>query len=197
MGDGIKLIKKDIDLSNIGQPMGWDLEVGGKPYDIYRVGGYIPTKGGDFEIKCYWACPAGEKPTYENLIAFDGDAPSWGVTFDTHNYIENKHGEKEILASTRCWITRNGKKFLSVPTKNIEHALDKVHSDLVKLLEKLPLCVNHRGWEEKAKGKPIYYREKPAVIEYVTPDNRLMLQVEGEGSKCVEILSPLIGWYGK
>ena len=52
---------------------------------IALMGTIIPF-GGKFSENCYWACPAGKKPTYKNLIEFNGDAPTWGIVFDRSNY---------------------------------------------------------------------------------------------------------------
>ena len=39
----IKLIDETTDLSQVRRPIGWDLEVNGVPYDVYRIDGYNHT----------------------------------------------------------------------------------------------------------------------------------------------------------
>lgn len=191
----IKLINEQTDLSKLRNPLKWDLEINGVPYDIYRVEGYNHTIGGKYGENNLWACPSGEKPTYQNLIEFDGDAPTWGVTFDRVNYIKSKWDETEVRCNGVCWITRNGKKFYRISGRYMDYALAKAQYYLVKLQEELPLWISERGWEQQAEGMKIYYYGKPAVIKYVTSSNELMLDVEDEGSECVDLLDPHIRWF--
>lgn len=209
----IKLIKKDTNLSHLKKPVGWDLEVRGEPYDVYRIEGFNHTLGGKWGENCYWACPAGENPTYENLIQFGGSAPTWGVTFDEVNYTKTKWDETEIRNNGVCWITRNGKKFYSVMGRDMNYALSKAQYFIVKLLEECPLYLNDRNWKEQAVGRKVWYQNQPAIIERVTSKNELWIvpynikefhspsgwsKGEWEDYKdglIVELLSPHIDWF--
>ncbi|MED3549982.1 hypothetical protein [Cytobacillus praedii] len=209
----IKLIDENTDLSKLRKPLGWDLEIKGVPYDIYRVEGYVHTIGGKYGENCYWACPMGEKPTYENLIEFGGEAPTWGVTFDKVNYIKSKWDETEVRSNGVCWITRNGKKFYQITGRDMDYALAKAQYYLVKLLEECPLYLSERNWKEQAIGRKIWYQNQPAIIKSVNDENELWIVPEGKPFNAppdweewmgwedyasglrVELLSPHIGWF--
>lgn len=208
----IKLIDKDTDLSKLKKPIGWDLEIKGMPYDVYRVDGYNHTIGGKWGENCYWACPAGEVPTCENLIEFNGDAPTWGVTFDRINYIKSKWDETSVECNGECWITRNGKKFYRIPARYMDYGLAKAQHLLVQLLEECPLWLSERNWKENAIGRKIWYHEQPTIIQSVTSDNELWIIPDGidcfkapaywdgdyddyEDGLITELLSPNIYWF--
>ena len=175
----INLIDENTDLSGLRKPIGWDLELNGRPYDVYSVDGYVHTIGGKWGENDYWACPAGETPTYENLVQFSGDAPTWGVTFNRKNYLRNKWDETSIEANGECWITRNGKNFYRIPARHMDHGLAKAQHILVQLQEECPLWLMGRDWKDEAIGRKIWYREQPAIIESVTSNNELCIKPDG------------------
>lgn len=177
----IKLIDENTDLSNLKRPIGWDLEIKGIPYDIYRVDGYNHTIGGKYGENCFWACATGEKPTHENLIEFNGDAPTWGVTFDRINYVKSKWDETSVEANGACWITRNGKNFYSIPARHMDYGLAKAQYMLVQLIEECPLWLSERNWKENAIGRKIWYENQPAIITRITSDNELWIEPDGIG----------------
>lgn len=208
----IKLIDKNTDLSNLKKPLGWDLEVRGVPYDVYRVEGYVHTIGGRWGENCYWCCPTGEIPSYENLIEFGGEAPEWGVTFAKVNYVKSKWDETEVRSSGSCWITRNGKKFYQILARDMDYGLAKAQYILSKLLEECPLYLAERNWKEQAIGKKIWFREQPAVIKNINNNNELWIVPDGverfkapahwnmdyedyEEGLYVDLLSPHIYWF--
>lgn len=175
----IRLVDENTDLSKLKKPIGWDLEIKGVPYDVYRVDEYVHTIGGRQGENCYWACPAGETPTYENLIEFNGDAPTWGVTFERNNYIKSKWDETSVECNGNCWITRNGKKFYHIPARYMDYGLAKAQHLLVQLLEECPLYLSERNWEEQAIGRKIWYHGQPAMIKRITSDNELWIVPDG------------------
>lgn len=207
-----KLIDETTDLSDLKKPYGLDLEVNGVPYDIYIVEGYVHTIGGRWGENSLWACPAGEKPTHENLIEFNGEAPTWGITFDRVNYVKSKWNETSVETNGSCWITRNGKKFYNIMGRTSEYALAKAQYTLVQLLEELPVSICHRDWKDQNIGRKIWYNEQPAIIDSITSDNNLLIKPDGidkfkapaswegdyddyaDGLR-VELLSPHIGWF--
>lgn len=209
----IKLIDENTDLSHLKKPIGWDLEVKGVPYDVYRVDGYNHTIGGKYGENCYWACPEGEKPTFENLIGFNGDAPTWGVIFERNNYTKHKWGETSVECNGSCWITRNGKLFYNIPARFMDYGLAKAQHILVQLLEECPLWLAERNWKENAIGRKIWYREQPAIITRISSDNELWIVPDGiekfkapvywgnddyedySDGLMVELLSPNIYWF--
>lgn len=175
----IKLIDSSTDLSGLKKPVGWDLEINGMPYDVYRVEGFVHSIGGKWGENCYWACPMGENPSHENLIEFSGDAPTWGVTFERNNYIKHKWDETSVECNGNCWITRNGKKFYHVPGRYMDYGLAKAQYLLVQLLEECPLYLNERDWREQALGRKIWYHDQPAMIQRITNDNELYIISDG------------------
>lgn len=209
----IKLIDESTDLSQLRKPYGWDLEIKGAPYDIYYIDGYIHTIGGKMGENCLWACPAGEKPTYENLIEFNGDAPTWGVIFERNNYIKSKWDETSVECNGNCWITRNGKKFYEIPARYMDYGLAKAQYYLVKLSEECPLNLSDRNWKEEAIGRKIWYENQPAIIKSITHDNELWIAPDGidsfkapahwedmdfsdyEDGLLTDLLSPNIYWF--
>ncbi|MDA2014178.1 hypothetical protein PDM95_00865 [Bacillus cereus] len=208
----IKLIDETTDLSQVSKPIGWDLEVNGVPYDVYRIDGYNHTLGGKFSENCYWACPAGERPTYKNLIEFNGDAPTWGVVFDRSNYIKTKWDETSVECNGSCWITRNGKKFYRVSARYMDYGLASAQHILVNLLEG-PLNLSERDWKEQTIGRKIWYENQPARITRINDENELWIEPDGipcfkapahggcddysdyENGLRVDLLSPDIYWY--
>lgn len=209
----INLIKLDTDLSKLGNPMGWDLEINGKPYDVYRIEGFIHTIGGGNGENCNWACPAGEKPTFQNLIEFDGEAPTWGIMFDQVNRIKTKWDETRIEKSGRCWITRNGANFYNIPTRDMDFGLATARHKLVMLMES-PINIGMRGWKEELRGRKIWWRDQPAIVQYVSQDNELYIVPDEtshfssppsfgppgsysryEDGLFADLLSPNVGWF--
>lgn len=175
----IKLIDENTDLSHLNKPIGWDLIINGVKFDVYRVDGYNHTIGGKWGENDYWACPMGEKPEYHNLIQFNGDAPTWGVTFERNNYIKYKWDEMSVECSGECWITRNGEKFYQISGRNMDYALAKAQYFLVKLLEECPLWLSSRNWKEEAIGMKIWYEGQPAVIKSINSRNELWIEPDG------------------
>lgn len=210
----IKLIDENTDLSNLKKPYGWDLEIEGTPYDVYRIDGFVHSIGGKWGENCFWACPVGEIPTHENLIEFNGDAPTWGIKFDRRNYIKCKWDETSVEANGTCWITRNGKDFYNIPARYMDYGLAKAQHLLVSLLEECPLYLSERTWKEQAIGRKVWYEGQPAKITRITEDNELWIVPDGiekfvapphwgtdfdyddyEDGLRVELLSPNINWY--
>lgn len=208
----INLIEKDSDISHAYKTK-WDLKVYNEDYDVYRIEGFNHTLGGRWGENCYWTCPAGETPSYENLIQFSGQAPTWGVFFEETNYTKHKWGEDSVERGATCWITRNGEKFYDVMGRDMAYALSKAQYFLVQLLEECPLNISERDWKEQAVGMKIWYDGEPAVIDHVTSMNNLwIIPIQDEGFKTPEgwededfeeykdglvadLLSPSIKWF--
>lgn len=209
----IKLITEETDLSGLRKPLGWDLVVDGLAYDVYRVEDHNHSIGGRWGENNFWACPAGATPTFENLIQYDGDAPTWGIMFDRNNYIKDKWDQTSVEVNGSCWITRNGKPFISIMSRDADYGLAKAQVTLVELLEQCPLDLRQRNWKEEAVGTKIWYRNDPAIIERVTSNNDLWIVPDGidkfsvpvswsisdwdeyEDGLVAEILSPEIKWF--
>lgn len=194
-----KTIKKDSDISHATLQKHFDLVMYDKDYDVYEIDGYIHTTGGTYGENCLWACPTGEEPSYDNLIEFNGIAPTWGVFFEPTNYVN----KGEVLSSGKCWITRNGEKFYNVGGRTMDYALAKAQYFLVRLFEEHPFYFNERNWKEQACGHKFYYKGNKYIVTGFTMDNEVIGRQVLEGGSLSES-SPLrfdlmwnqIDWYG-
>lgn len=210
-----KSIDKNTDLSNLS-PMGWDAVVHGINYDVYNVEGYIHTVGGRWGENSLWACPSDVKPTHRNMVAFLGEAPLWGISFDKLHYHKTKWGETSVEVGSKCHITRNGKPFYEITGRDMSYCLSKAQYYLVKLQEELPLNINFRNWEKEAEGRKIWYYGQPAIISKVLGECRLLIVPDNETgvfetpagwtdcewgeykeSAVTDLLSNEIDWYRK
>lgn len=159
----IRLIKKDTDLSSLEmRKFPWDVELGGKPYQVVAIDGYVHSIGGRHRENNLWMYPRNEQPTYENLIEFqcDGSGVCWGLKYEPHNYVRSKWDEDECYTSGGVTITRNGKDFYFCRS-----GLD-LASYLIKRINEHPLELNEYGWKEKAIGRKVWWRSEPAVITH-------------------------------
>ena len=193
-----KEIKKDSDISHARLQKHFDLVMYGKEYDVYEIDGYMHTMGGKYGKNCYYACPTGEEPSYDNLIEFNGIAPTWGVFFEPTNYVRRD----EVMSSGKCWITRNGEKFYNIGGRTMEYALAKAQYKLVRLFEDHPLSFQYRDWKERAKGTTFYYKGNKYVITGFDSDNDIIsYQVLDDGTLSghmlkFDLLWEKIDWYG-
>ena len=161
----IKLIRKETDFTTLSMDLvPWDLEIQGNPYDIYRISGYCHTIGGQYGNNDFWCCPIGEKPCYDNLIEFDGNAPTWGVEYKQSNHTKCKWNETSVRKSGSCTITRNGKPFHEFGARDMDYGLAKAQVMLVEIHEHI-IPFHFRNWEKDIVGTKVYFREQPAIIE--------------------------------
>ena len=108
----IKLIDKDTDLSQVNMSkLDWDIEVHNRPHDVYRLEGFIHSIGGHWGENEYWCCPRGEKPTYDNLMEFNGHVVQWGIEYIPSNYTKCKWNQTSVRKNGKAVIKRNGKVF--------------------------------------------------------------------------------------
>lgn len=96
----------------------------------------------------------------------------------------------------------------------MDYGLATAQHKLVQLLEEYPLDVMFRDWEEKVRGMKVWWRDQPAVIQYVNPESKeLWITLEGierflaprswgqsdyeeyEDGLYADMLSKEIGWY--
>ena len=169
----IKYIDKDTDLSNI-QLIEWDLEVNNIPYNVYRIDNYYHCIGGDYQNNDYWCCPADQKPSYENLIGFNGFAPIWAIQWSASNKYRNKWGNSSIEYSGTAMIKRNDKLFYHFGARDMAYGLAKAQTILTQLREH-PIPFFSRKWKDNLINRKIYYREQPALITEIW--NNLNLKI--------------------
>lgn len=172
----IKLIHQDTDISKLSlHPVNWDLEVNGRPYQVYDVYGkdycketaYIHTIGGRWGNNSYWACPLGQEPTVRNLIEFSGHPVQWGIECTEHNNISSKWDETEIRDGLRCNITRNGKLFYSVAAGRMDYGIAQAYALLLSEIHEGPINFNMRGYvENEILGRHVWYKQQPYTITH-------------------------------
>lgn len=193
-----KEITRDSDVSHARLQTQFDLVMYGKEYDVYEIDGYMHTSGGDYGENCLYACPTGEEPSYQNLIEFNGIAPTWGVFFESTNYVN----KGEVLSGGVCWITRNGEKFYNVGGRTMDYALAKAQYFLVRLFEEHPLSFHYRDWKERAKGTTFYYEGNKYIITDFDSDTDVIgYQLLDDGTLSNQMLKfdllwSKIDWYG-
>lgn len=180
-----KLIDKNTKLDNL-RPVGWDLVIDGVNYDIYDVKGYVHTVGGKWGNNSYWTCPSDEKPSYDNLIKFCGDAPNWGIIFLPMN---GSNGRSTIDTRVVCWIMRNGERFYEINAREMSYALATAQHYLVRLIENVPVGLSLRTWREELLNYKLYYRGEPAIIKRVENGSSIFIIPDG-----IEKFSKPVHW---
>jgi len=163
----IKEITKGTDFTKLNMSkINWDLEFNNKPYDIYSIKSHIHCIGSRCGDNDRWCCPSGEKPCYDNLIAFNGKAPAWGIRYEQNNYYKNKWSGQSIEYRGMAIITRNGKDFYGFGARDMDYGLARAQVVLVQLQEH-PIAFHYRDWQEEVINRKIYYCNQPAIIERI------------------------------
>jgi hypothetical protein len=179
MSPEIKLIEKDTDLSKIDE-IPWDLELRGVPYTVYRVAEHFHHIGGRWGNNDYWCCPSREKPTYDNLIEFEGSAPCWGIQIEDENFSKKKWNETYVRDSVHCHITRNGKKFYEISGNSFAYCYTKALHDLF-LLREHAIPFHFRNWREELLNRKVYYRDDPAFVSRIVEDQGCVILTPEKG----------------
>jgi len=182
----INTIKKDTDLSKTKKILfGWDFVLNGRPYDVWCIPGFCHSIGGRLCINELWACPSDEKPTYENLIEFSGEAPAWGIRVEERNHAKTKWDATRVRHNTRAVITRNGKPFYEFFVNGFEYALAKAQKELCDIQEH-PVCFAMRDWRSEVLQRKVLYNNQPGTITRVSiPDFYVWIEPgESDGFKC-------------
>lgn len=64
------------------------------------------------EIITYGLTQEKKKPSFENLVQFDGEPVCWGINYAPYNHARYRHDEFEARTIGNVFITRNGEKIL-------------------------------------------------------------------------------------
>lgn len=206
----LKYITPETDLTNI-ESVDWDVEVGDRGYQVYRVPGYVHTISSRTGNNEYWCCPVGTKPSFKSLIPFDGEVINWGVHFEQTNYFKSKWDQGSIERGGFGYITRNGKRFYEIPGR--ERSLVFAQAELIiRDLCEHTINFHSRNWKEEMLGRIISYhgiyqdRVKRyrinSIIEnqgcfFAAPiddNNQIVGDGHSGGIKC-EYLDPHINWH--
>lgn len=213
--DLIKLITDETDLYSLNiEFKNWDADIGGVPYQVIRIKGYVHTLGGRYGQCDLWAYPRAEKPTFKNLIKFNAYNPvAWGLTCKPKNYLQ--HNDNEARNSSIVTVTRNGMKFFTCAARGMNAGIDEARIAISKFT-KHPLCLNSIDYDKNAVGRKIYYRGIPAVVtRFLKEQASVMIKAEDalvsgplpiypfeigialnkDNELKVDILDPDIAWY--
>lgn len=150
-------------------------------YPLYRETNPYPDKRTireDPEYELY-----DEGPTRDNLIDFNGSAPSWSVAFEETNYFR----KGEIREGGKCTIFRNGAKFYEVGGREMNYGLSRAQSILMQLQEH-PLNFFSRDWKKELIGRKVWYQTDPAIVESIIEDQGCVILKPDED--CVPIFQP-------
>lgn len=181
-----KLITKE-DIPNIDfVKINWDVNLNGVDYQVVRAPGFVHTIGGRLDSgngNCYWAYPLNQKPSIENLIAFNGiPGARWGITYSQKNHFRNKYDECSIESGRYLVITRNDEVFYD--------GIMTIHEAMAYVLDgKLyehPLDLNMRDFDKRCIARKIWYRSQPAIIKsYIRRQACIMIAPDGIDKFCV------------
>ena len=210
----INLITEDTNIEALNMEFkNWDADIGGVPYQVVRIRGFVHTLGGRYGACDLWAYPRTEKPSFKNLIQFNAYNPvSWGISYKPKNYMCY---EKETRNSNVVTVTRNGQKFCTCTQRGINTGIDQARL-LITQFTKHPLGLNSIDYDKKAVGRHIYYRGVPAIItRYLKEQAYIMIKAENalvsgplpiytfevgislnkDSELKVDILDPDIAWF--
>lgn len=209
----IKFIDETTDFSTLSmEKKNWDTDIGGVPYQVVKIRGYVHTVGGKYGSCDLWAYPMNEEPTFKNMLRFNAYNPvSWGIVCKPKNHI--CHGSNEVRNNSLVVVTRNGDKFFTCEARGNTIGIDEARVAISKFT-KHPLGLNNVGYDLAACGRRIYYRGTPATIcRFVKEQACVMIKAESENSPLpifpheigvclnradelkISILDPDISWY--
>lgn len=173
----IKVIKPDTDISQLKiTKLDWDMVINKQPYQVIRIDGYCHCIGGLYGDNNYWCYPLNEEPTYENLVGFNGEAPTLSIKYERNNRYVGKHNEFDSVG--RAVIYRNDKEFYSVGGV-LEYALPKALAIMATLWEH-PLGLAMRDFDKKLIGRKVWYRSEPGIIKrYCDGQGAIIIEPDG------------------
>ena len=164
----INLITEDTNIEALNMEFkNWDADIGGVPYQVVRIRGFVHTLGGRYGACDLWAYPRAEKPSFKNLIQFNAYNPvSWGISYKPKNYMCY---EKETRNSNVVTVTRNGQKFCTCTQRGINTGIDQARL-LITQFTKHPLGLNSIDYDkEKPSPEKKVNEDKKGKSEYREP----------------------------
>ena len=171
----IRLIDRNTDISKLKMcQMYWDTVINREPYFVVLIEGYIHTIGGKYGNNNLWAYPRNEKPSFKNLIQFDGEPVCWGINYAPYNHVRYRHGEFEARTIGNVFITRNGEKFCDV-RGSIERA-----KCMIDVFLEHPMNLNKIDFDKNVIGRKVWWRSEPAVVtSYISGQACVILEPDG------------------
>lgn len=171
----IRLIDRNTDISKLKMcQMYWDTVINREPYFVVLIEGYIHTIGGKYGNNNLWAYPRNEKPSFKNLIQFDGEPVCWGINYAPYNHARYRHGEFEARTIGNVFITRNGEKFCDV-----RGSIERAKCMIDDFLEH-PMNLNKIDFDKNVIGRKVWWRSEPAVVtSYISGQACVILEPDG------------------
>lgn len=160
----IRLVDKDLDLTTL-ERVDWDVVCHGIEYQVYRVPGYVHSIGGRWGENDYWAAPRNESPTRKNLVEYCGCGPTYGIKLAEMNDFRSAWGEREIVSSCSCIITRNGKPFYGIGCNDLAYGYAEAYRLIRSNIQEGPVNFNkYHYWETEIEGRQITYDGEPGTL---------------------------------
>lgn len=155
----IHLIDKNINIESLKmRPLNWDIVINGKPYYACFIDDYVHSIGGKWGHNNIWCYPRGERPSFDNLIEYQGKSPvNWGIKYEPKHTTKTKWDETRVSTSSSAIITRNGIDFCYC------HSIAQAQALLEEIGEH-PLNLDFIDFDKKAIGRKIWWRSQPAII---------------------------------
>lgn len=172
----IKLINKTKDIEKLKmKPMNWDIVINGVPYYACFIEGYVHSIGGGWGENNIWCYPRDEKPSFDNLIEYQGKSPvNWGIKYEPTLTLKTKWGETRAQTNNSVIVTRNGKDFYycySIAQAQV----------ILEEIDEHPLNLNEIDFDKKAIGRKIWWRSQPAVIKrFIWGSGTIAFEPEGD-----------------
>jgi hypothetical protein len=171
----IKLITKETNLNEVKlHPYNWDAVCYKNTVflDVYKIEGYYHCIGGKYGNNDLWCCPRNEKPTFDNLAEFNGNACNWDFEIKQENYTKSKWNETEVLCTNLVIIRRNGKRFYSFSCRDLEYGAHKAMV-LITDIQEHPISFSHINYENEILNRKIYWKHMPSIIRSYSMDGNL------------------------
>lgn len=172
----IKLIDKTTDIEKLKiKPMNWDIVINGVPYYACFINDYVHSIGGGWGANNIWCYPRDEKPSFDNLIEYQGKSSvNWGIKYEPTLTLKTKWGETRAHTNNSVIVTRNGKDFYYC------HSIAKAQV-ILEEIDEHPLNLNEIDFDKKAIGRKIWWRSQPAVIRsFIWGSGTIAFEPEGE-----------------
>ena len=164
----------------------WDLEIGGKPYQVVKYDGWNNEDYVCYEInKTCVRIKDHFVPTNENLELINchgvrGESPTWEIKQSKTKRLKTKWGDTDLRFGCLTTIYRNGVPFFEFSGSE-DYAYHKAKSFLVEVLDG-PVNFHSRFWRDELIGKKINYNGESAIIERVNtgPFSMWIVPVNGK-----------------
>ena len=139
----------------------WDVQIGGKEYDVYLMSKCYHCQGGTGDNNI-WVIRTNHELKAENFEPFNIRQNDWlwGIEI-TPELRFAKHGVRTFYKS---FVTRLGEKFYEVSGGDFDYLYNKCRSVIYELNDNIPINFYSKKWKQELFESKILYRRKPALI---------------------------------